>query len=87
MIEGAKPKDRRTVEPKDRRATGQGPKEDGKLTKPLLWKDQERKQRSWHRMQRPLKRLPTRAARHTRIYGLRLPYVGYGYCTVSPLAG
>ena len=28
MIEGAKPKDRRTVEPKDRKATGQGPKKD-----------------------------------------------------------
>ena len=31
--------------------------------------------------------LPTRAARRTRIYGLRLPYVGYGYRTVSLLAG
>ena len=27
----------------------------------------------------------SRAARRTRTYGLRLPYVGYGYGTVSPL--
>jgi superfamily II DNA helicase RecQ len=28
----------------------------------------------------------TRAARRARTYGLRLPYVGFGYRTVSPLA-
>jgi hypothetical protein len=30
--------------------------------------------------------IQVRAARLTRTYGLRLPYVGYGYRTVSPLA-